>query len=455
MTLLKSRLEQFGSAPALIHREAMVSYAELVDRMNTFTTALEAEGIAPGARVALRGDFSPNTVALLLALIEHGNIAVPLGTSARAQHAQAFELAQVSHVFDFDADDTWRAQPVPVTGQPHPMLAGLGAEGRAGIVFFSSGSSGTPKAMLHAFDRMLEKFSKPREPRRTLSFLLLDDAGGINTLMGILTGGGTLIAPEGRTPDAICALIQEHRVHLLPTTPTFLNVLLLAEAHRRYDLSSLQLITYGTEPMPEATLRALHQALPEVRIKQTYGLSELGALSTRSEADDSLWIQIGGVGYEAKVEGGTLRVRTPMAMLGYLNAPSPFDAEGWMDTGDAVEVRGDYVRVLGRKSELINVGGQKVFPQEVENILLGMPNVKDVLVQGRASPVVGQVVVATLQLQKPESVDAVRKRVREFCKDKLDAFKIPAFVMVTEADLSTERMKKARAGTPPEAHHVG
>jgi acyl-coenzyme A synthetase/AMP-(fatty) acid ligase len=432
-----------------------LSYAGLLDRINTFSTALTSAGVAPGECVALRGDFSPNTISLLIALALGGQIAVPLGRSARAQHGAWMDIAQVTRLFDFGEDDTWSVSALPSAHEANPLLARLRAEGRSGIVFFSSGSSGTPKAMLHAFDRMLEKFSKPREPRRTLSFLLLDHAGGINTLMGILTGGGTLIAPEGRTPDAICALIQEHRVQLLPTTPTFLNVLLLAEAHRRYDLSSLQLITYGTEPMPEATLRALHQALPEVRIKQTYGLSELGALSTRSEADDSLWIQIGGAGYEAKVEGGTLRVRTPMAMLGYLNAPSPFDAEGWMDTGDAVEVRGDYVRVLGRKSELINVGGQKVFPQEVENILLGMPNVKDVLVQGRASPVVGQIVVATLQLQKPEAVDAVRKRVREFCKDKLDAFKIPAFVLVTEADLSTERMKKARAGTPPEAHHVG
>ncbi len=449
MTLLKSRLEQFGSAPALIHREAMVSYAELVDRMNTFTTALGAEGIAPGARVALRGDFSPNTVALLLALIEHGNIAVPLGTSARAQHAQAFEIAQVSHVFDFDADDTWRAHPVSVTGEPHPMLAGLRAEGRAGIVFFSSGSSGTPKAMLHAVDRMLEKFTRPRPPRRTLSFLLLDHAGGINTLLGILTAGGTLVTPDGRTPEAICALIARHRVELLPATPTFLNVLLLSGAHERHDLSSLQLITYGTEPMPASTLKAVHRALPAVRIKQTYGLSELGVVATRSEAEDSLWIQLGGEGFETKIEAGTLRVRARTAMLGYLNAPSPFDAEGWMDTGDAVEVRGDYVRILGRQSELINVGGQKVFPQEVENVILGLPNIRDVLVEGRASPVVGQVVVATVQLAQPEGVEEVRKRVREHCRSTLDAFKVPAFVTVTDRDLSTERMKKARVRT----HH--
>ncbi|WP_051256287.1 class I adenylate-forming enzyme family protein [Cystobacter fuscus] len=447
MSNLKARLEQFGSKPALVFRGSTISYAELCERANAFTTLLTSEGIAPGECVALRGDFSPNTVALLIALTDNRCIAVPFGRSAHAQHASWFEIAQVTRLFDFNEDDTWSLSRVPWRGEANPLLAQLRSDGRAGIVFFSSGTSGAPKAMLHAVDRILEKFARPRAPRRTLSFLLLDHAGGINTLFGILTGGGTLVAPEGRTPDAICALIQEHRVELLPTTPTFLNVMLLAEAHQRYDLSSLELITYGTEPMPESTLRAVHRALPGVRIKQTYGLSELGALATRSESDDSLWIQIGGAGYEAKVEGGTLRIRTKMAMLGYLNAPSPFDAEGWMDTGDAVEVRGDYVRVLGRQSELINVGGQKVFPQEVENVILGVPNVKDVLVQGRASPLVGQVVVATVRLARPEPVDEVRKRVREFCKDKLDAFKIPAVVTVTESDLSNERMKKARTRT--------
>ncbi|WP_395855927.1 class I adenylate-forming enzyme family protein [Cystobacter fuscus] len=444
MSNLKARLEQFGSRPALVFRGSTISYAGLCERANAFTTLLTTQGIAPGECVALRGDFSPNTVALLIALADNGCIAVPLGRSAHAQHASWFEIAQVTRLFDFNEDDTWSLSQVPWRGEANPLLSRLRSDARAGIVFFSSGTSGTPKAMLHAVDQILERFARPREPRRTLSFLLLDHAGGINTLFGILTGGGTLISPEGRSPDAICALIQEHRVELLPATPTFLNLMLLAEAPQRYDLSSLKLITYGTEPMPASTLQAVHRALPGVRIKQTYGLSELGVLATRSESDDSLWIQLGGEGYETKIEGGTLRVRTKMAMLGYLNAPSPFDAEGWMDTGDAVEVRGDYVRVLGRQSELINVGGQKVFPQEVENVLLGVPNVKDVLVQGRASPVVGQVVVATVQLARPEPADEVRKRVREFCKGRLDAFKIPAVVTVTESALSNERMKKAR-----------
>src|SRR6202011_5481922 len=101
-----------------------------------------------------------------------------------------------------------------------------------------------------------------------------------------------------RTPDSVCAAIETHRIELLPTTPTFLRLLLMADAVRRYDLSSLKIITYGTEPMPPSTLAAVREALPQVRFKQTYGLSELGILPTRSRDSGSVWLKLGNAGFE-------------------------------------------------------------------------------------------------------------------------------------------------------------
>jgi acyl-CoA synthetase (AMP-forming)/AMP-acid ligase II len=128
--------------------------------------------------------------------------------------------------------------------------------------------------------------------------------------------------------------------------------------------------------MPPATLQRIHKAIPTAELLQTYGLSEVGILRSKSRSSDSLWLKVGGEGFETKVQDGTLWIRAKSAMLGYLNAPSPFDADGWMNTGDAVEVDGDYLRILGRKSEMINVGGLKVYPAEVEDVLAQMPNVK-------------------------------------------------------------------------------
>src|SRR5262249_27814214 len=149
-----------------------------------------------------------------------------------------------------------------------------------------------------------------------------------------LSNGGAVVVTSDRSPTEVCAAIAAHRVELLPTTPTFLNLLLLSGEHRRHDLSSVRLITYGTEPMPESTLLRVRTAFPAAALQQTSGLTELGILRSKSRGSDSLWVRVGGEGYETKVMDGRLWIRGAAAMLGYLNAPSPFDAEGFFDTGD-------------------------------------------------------------------------------------------------------------------------
>ena len=131
-------------------------------------------------------------------------------------------------------------------------------------------------------------------------------------------------------------------------------------------------------------------------------------------------------------------------MMGYLNAPSPFDAEGWMNTQDVVEVDGEWIRILGRKTDIINVGGQKVYPAEVESMLLQMPNVRDVAVFGEPNPITGQIVVARMNLWEPEPLGELRKRVRVFCRDRIAPFKVPAKIEITEREQWSARFKKMR-----------
>jgi acyl-CoA synthetase (AMP-forming)/AMP-acid ligase II len=229
-------------------------------------------------------------------------------------------------------------------------------------------------------------------------------------------------------------------------------LLLISEAYKRHDLSSLTLITYGTEVMPESTLQQLHKVLPDIRLKQTYGLSELGILRSRSKSSDSLWVQVGGEDYETKIVDGILWIRARSAMLGYLNAPTPFDEEGWMNTGDMIEEDGDYIRILGRQSEIINVGGQKVYPAEVESTLLQMDNVKDVVVFGEQNPIMGNIVTARVNLSEPETPNAFRKRMRAFCRDRLASFKIPVRVEISQQDQFSARYKRMRR---PDAAQAG
>jgi acyl-CoA synthetase (AMP-forming)/AMP-acid ligase II len=132
-------------------------------------------------------------------------------------------------------------------------------------------------------------------------------------------------------------------------------------------------------------------------------------------------------------------------MVGYLNAPSPFDADGWLCTGDRVEVRGEFMRVLGRESDIINVGGQKVFPSEVENVLLDDRNVAEASVFGARHPLLGQVANARLTLHAPEDHDQLVARLRRHCIDRLAKYKVPVrFLVVSGQDQVTERFKKSR-----------
>jgi long-chain acyl-CoA synthetase len=440
---LFERLQAFGEQPALIWQDQQYSYRQLLDGVSEWQQVLAEYRIESGQGVALSGDFLPGTIMLLLALMANRNIVVPLTSSVGSKRESYLDTACTSAIFEFDEAGSWRFDQGNPTGD-HPLLQRLRASHEPGLIIFSSGSTGQFKASLHNFSKLLLKFKKKRRTYRALTFLFLDHIGGINTLCRILGSGGTVVSVTQRTVDTVCQTIERYQVQLLPTTPTFLNMLLISEGYVQYDLSSLESISYGTEPMPPATLEALGKIFPGVQFKQTYGLTELGILSTKSEHSKSLWVKLGGDGYETKVVDGILWIRAETAMLGYLNAPSPFDEDGWFNTGDAVEQKNGYLRILGRESELINVGGEKVFPAEVENVILQIANIKDVSVTGKANPITGQVVVARVELGQPEDPQALEKRVRLFCKDHLAPFKIPVAVEIVSAKLYGHRFKKVR-----------
>jgi acyl-CoA synthetase (AMP-forming)/AMP-acid ligase II len=131
-------------------------------------------------------------------------------------------------------------------------------------------------------------------------------------------------------------------------------------------------------------------------------------------------------------------------MMGYLNAEDPFTADGWFPTGDAVELDGEYMRVLGRRSEMINIGGEKVHPAEIENVLQEMDGVVDVVVVAEPHLISGQIAKARVRLSTTETLDQFRTRMRRFCRDRLPRFKIPQKVELAPDNLHAARFKKLR-----------
>lgn len=440
---LLERMQQWKNEPAIVWNDQAFSYADLLARVANWQNILDQSDVSAGQVVTLEGDYSPNAVSLLLALIDRNTIVVPLTKSVEAHREEFLDIAEVQVVASIDTTDGWDITQRNISVS-NPLTRQLLDNGNPGLVLFSSGSTGKSKAALHNFTPLLEKFKLPRNRQCTLTFLLLDHIGGINTLFYTLANGGTVVSVPNRDPEVVCRAIERHKVELLPTSPTFLNLLLISEAYRHHNLSSLQLITYGTEVMPATTLARIHEIFPHVRLLQTYGLSELGILRSKSRDSNSLWVKVGGEGFETKIVDGILHVRAQSAMLGYLNAPSPFDEEGWMNTQDMVEVDGEYIRILGRKTEIINVGGQKVYPAEVESVLLQMENIRDATVYGEKNPITGQIVAARINTFEPEELNDLKKRMRAFCKDRLATYKIPVKIEITSQEQHSARFKKMR-----------
>lgn len=441
---LLQRLLDFGPNPALVFRGETYSYDWIVDAANDAKRRLEAGGIIEPSVVAVEGDFSPRAIGLLLALISKACIFVPISRAARAHAAEFCAIAEVEVIIRLSETDQCEIHR-QARRATHPLLTSLKKRGHSGLVLFSSGSTGAPKAALHDFALLLEKFKTLRPKQTMLAFLLFDHIGGINTLFSSLATGGLLVTTTDRSPDAICELIERYHIETLPTSPTFLNLLLLSEAHLRHDLRSLKTITYGTETMPESTLTRLHAAFQNVRLHQTYGLSEIGIMRTKSEANDSPWVKVGGEGFEIRVREGLLEVKARSAMLGYLNALSPFTDDGWFQTHDAVDVKGDYIRFLGRESEIINVGGQKVYPAEVESVLQSMPEVAGAVVRGEKNAMLGEIVAARIRTREAIPLGEFRRRMREFCGPRLAPYKIPQRVEFLDRPEWGERFKKLRS----------
>jgi long-chain acyl-CoA synthetase len=437
------RLNEFNDETALVWNGKRFSYRDLIQRSEKFKEQLRVRGIGVGTVVAVEGTFSPNACAVLLALASLRAVLVPLTPLMRGHRESFLAIAEAQLLLEFNERDEveWTFTERPVTNE---LTRKLISRQNPGLVIFSSGSTGTPKAILHDFSKILEKFKKRRQKKTTLSFLLFDHIGGIDTYFNTVGSGGTLVTVSSRNPQLVAKAIAEYRVHTLPTSPTFLNLLLISGACDEFDMSSLKVIAYGTEPMPESTLKRLHEVLPDVALVQTYGMSELGVLRSRSKSSESLWIKFSGDGFETKIVDGVLWVKAESAMLGYLNAPDLFDSQGWLNTQDAVEVDGEYIRILGRASELINVGGQKVYPAEVESFLLNLENVVDVSVYGKAHPMMGQVVAARFNLKDAEPLDLFKRRMNLHCRGKLANYQIPVFVELIDREQFGVRFKKRR-----------
>lgn len=447
ITFLLERFATYDHRPALIWKDEHYSYNWLLDQIHTFSQWISSEGLE-GAIVVLEEDYSPYAAAALIALLERNCIVVPMDRHlVEGKRNEYTVLAQAEWRMSVGEGKTI-ARRCSVQGSRSPILERLSQEKKAGLVIFSSGSTGRSKAAVHSADRLLHGFRRQVRPLCTIPFMMFDHIGGLNTMLQSLSSGGCLCVIPDRSPLEVCKTIEKYRVQALPVSPTLMNLLLLSGVYPEFDLSSLEVVSYGSEVMPEALLIAWNRQFPNVRTVQAYGMSEIGILPTRSKDSGSLLFTVRDGEVRYRIVDGLLEIQTTTAMIGYLNAPSPFTEDGWLQTGDEAEMEDGYIRILGRRSEIINVGGRKVYPAEVESILEQMDAIETAVVSGEPSGIMGQMVKATVRLTAEQPLTELRRQIWEFCREKLPQYKIPQKIVITQETLTSPRMKKIRNPGP-------
>ena len=414
----------------IIHRDYKISFKDLFEKNSNIL-----KDISEGSVVAIIGDFSASTINILIRLIDLKTIIIPLTKENRSNHEYFFEQASVDYVIENNK----------ITKLKNPkknlLLEKFRLTKSPGIVFFSSGTTGRPKAILHDLNIFLKRYSEPRPAYKTLNFLLFDHIGGLNTLFHTLFNKGQVVIPYARTVSEIINDIENYKVELLPTTPTFLRMLVMDDELNTSRLKSLKVITYGSEMMDENTLLRLNKILPNVKFKQTYGMSEISILRVKSENNKSLWIKIDSDELEIKISRKVLFIRSKIKMFGYLNNKSPFDKNGWYNTNDLVEKKGQFIKIVGRSKQIISIGGLKILPSEIERIALQHPLIKDVKAKGVSNPITGQHIEIVCEPKKKVKPDIFRQKLRSHFDLNLDPAIKPIKIIIKKIEIS-HRFKK-------------
>jgi len=442
MDIFQFSAENYPDNICIIKADGRHTYRELAEQTEKYSE-LVSKKIPKGAIVTILSDYSFDAVAMFIALYRNKNIIVPVTTKNKME--AKLRIDESFSCFVIKLNETPEIEETANKGS-HPLIESIREKGSSGLIFFSSGSTGKPKAMIHNLDKLAKHYEGKKGKKMTfMVFLMFDHIGGMNTLLNCISMGAAIVIPESRGVFEVCGLIEKHKVKVLPTSPTFLNLLLLNDAHKRHDLSCLRMITYGTEPMPESLLKKLRETFPRIRLLQTFGTSETGIATTSSLSSDSLYMKLEDSNVEHKIVNGELWLKSSTQILGYLNAEmESFTDDGWFMTGDLAEEKDGYIIIKGRYKEIINVGGEKVLPSEVESVLLNMQEIADCMVYGIQNAITGQIVAVDVVLSSDMGKSEAKRTIKRYCSERLEPYKVPVKINLVERTNFGDRFKKIR-----------
>ena len=301
-------------------------------------------------------------------------------------------------------------------------------------VLATSGTTGTPKLIEHSTDSLTKTCKADIDRGKEFVWGVVYDPfrfAGLQVVLQALASGSTLVLCNHIGDiSGQAAFLREKSANALSATPTYWRKLLMSGALKGY---SFRQITLGGEPADQSVLNALKTAFPETRIAHIYASTEAGvgfSVTDGLEGFPEKYLESGVVGNELSIgTSGTLLIRPEKHTPSSSGGASLANEDGFIDTGDLVEIRGERVLFLGRDSGAINVGGNKVIPEEVESVIREVEGVGEVLVKPKGSGVMGQLVTADIQPLSPAADKAVlKKAILAHCRQRLEKYKVPALI---------------------------
>jgi acyl-coenzyme A synthetase/AMP-(fatty) acid ligase len=306
-------------------------------------------------------------------------------------------------------------------------------------ILFTSGTTGQPKMVAHT----LATLTGPLDDGLAVvpgsvwsTFYDIRRYGGLQILLRALLGGGSMVLSSATesVADFLRRAGLEGVTHISGTPSHWRRALMSGEAGRM----APKYVRLSGEIADQAILDNLKAAYPDAEIAHAFASTEAGVgfdVRDGRAGFPASYVDQPGAKAELRVEDGTLRIRSTRTARRYLGSgPALGDREGFVDTGDMVEQRGDRYYFLGRREGVINVGGQKVHPEEVEAILNRHPAVRLSLVWPRNSPITGDIVAADIVLADPTvEFASVRRELLEACRAELPAHKVPASLRAVES----------------------
>jgi len=323
---------------------------------------------------------------------------------------------------------------------------------------FTSGTTGNPKGVLHCFNTTLctcETFNRElavTDKEVMLDYLPVGLNWGYMTLVQAVMAGARVVLMERFSTEAALEQIEKERVTYIPTAPASIVAMLNFPALARRDLSSLRIVITGGASAAVETIKAFQSAVPHAKLIELYGMLETGYHSFTRLSDDPLKVN-GTVGHCVEEMGlrilddggndvpygevGEIVAIGPSVHMGYLDNPAAnrdsFTAEGWFRTGDLgqyADTEGN-VRIAGRKKEIINRGGKKYFPREIEELLYGHPKIMQAAIVGAPDPRLGEK-NCLCAIIKPGS-SLTLDEVVAFLKGRVADYKLPeALVLMSD-----------------------